>query len=192
MTRNELINAFADANTRPAIVAWLKAADAYSGHSRDGMANLRDHMSTVQAALVKAAKADAKKAKGPKAKATKKAKAKAPKAKAKASKAKARRAPATPATVRKYFRNPTVRSIERMRQAIAAVAPDENGVLTLDARTLAENGIGVSWARRSNANLTDSRYMWCKLLTALGYAGRASGGTLTLTPIATDTKEVAA
>lgn len=179
MTRNELINAFAAANTRPAIVAWLKAADAYSGKLADGtricrarIADQRDHMSTVQAALVKARTADAKKA-------TKAAKA-----------AKATRG--AKAIADNKARTARSGTIAKLGQAITDAVRAADGTIVLTPEDYVRVGLGYSWPRLSNRLFNTPGTMQHTLFTALGYAAHNAKETTVLTPIATDAKEVAA
>jgi Skp family chaperone for outer membrane proteins len=173
MTRTNLIALFADAaQDRKGLVQWLKDADAYHGVSRLPINKLREHATTVYAALVRAEEADAKKAEAK------------PEPKAKKAPAKKRTlADRDEKAVKRYTRDPRAATVRKMATAIANTANAEGGTVVLDAEALTLAGLGKAWAKVSNDFLGNPAYMHAKTLALCGYTGRTTRGTLVLTPI---------
>jgi hypothetical protein len=85
----------------------------------------------------------------------------------------------------------SAKTVQALASAIKEAGADEDGVTVLDGNALALAGVSASWAKTSNAHLADAEHVRARTLAALGYAGRTTRGTLTLTPIADAAEEVA-
>jgi hypothetical protein len=158
MTRTDLNTA-----TRAALVSYLKAANAYAGHSRDKVAELRTAVAAVMDAADAAAKAPADKAPADKARKVKDLKARK--------------------HADRLMAAPSAKTIAKLAAAVGSVAPDADGNVVLTAADVVKAGLGKHWATGLGAVLRDPRSMYSQAVAIVTEGGTAvcSRGTLTVT-----------
>ena len=160
MNRNELIEALASRTTLSGIKAALKAADAYAGHSRDKLADLRKHAVSVASAMVTADQA---------------AKPPTTEEPSYITASKAR-------TIR-----PNTRA--KFAQVVLNGTTQDDGSVVCDSEAFTKAGMGGKcWIATANKLWTTEGTMQHRLTSGIGYTARSTKGTVVFTQIPAEAK----